>query len=250
MTPRTPSRPARRRWPHGLGTVLLAPALLLSVPATAQQQQPAATQPPAQPQPTARGNGGGGGGEPVEIVADSLLVEQENRLATFTGNVDAIQGDLRLRADRLLVYYDRGADDGGGGAAAAGGAAAGPGGQAVRRLEATGNVVVASPGQTARGDRGTYDVPVGQVVLEGNVVLTRSQNVVRGARLDSNLRTGVSTVSAGQPGTSGRPEQRVRALFTPGAAPGAPAAGGGAAAAGKGAGGAAAGAAAAGRKGP
>lgn len=175
----------------------LAGTLPLSGTALAQQ-------PPQQ--------GGGGGGDPIEIVADSLTVAQEQRLATFAGNVDAIQGDLRLRADRLLVYYDGGTGEGSGG----GPQPAAGDGQSIRRLEASGNVSIASPGQTASGDRGTYEVAVGQVTLEGNVVLTRADNVVRGAKLDSNLRTGVSTVSAAQPGASGKPEQRVRALFTPG----------------------------------
>ncbi len=183
-----------------LATVLaLGAALQLLAPWTvlAQQQAGAA-------------QGGGGGGDPVEIVADSLVVEQDQRLATFAGNVDAVQGTLRLRSDRLLVYYDSGEGEGGQPASAGGG------GQGIRRLEASGNVSIASPGQTASGDRGIYEVAAGQVTLEGNVVLTRADNVVRGAKLDSNLRTGVSTVSAAQPGASGKPEQRVRALFVPG----------------------------------
>ena len=188
----------------GLGAALqtLAPGTALA------QQQAGAAQ------------GGGGGGEPVEIVADSLVVEQDQRLATFAGNVDAVQGTLRLRSDRLLVYYDSGEGEGGQPAAAGGG------GQGIRRLEASGNVSIASPGQTASGERGTYEVATGQVTLEGNVVLTRADNVVRGAKLDSNLRTGVSTVSAAQPGASGKPDQRVRALFVPGGGGGAAAGGG------------------------
>ena len=189
--------------------LVLGAALQLVAPGTAlAQQQTGATQ---------GGGGGGGGGDPVEIVADSLVVEQDQRLATFAGNVDAVQGTLRLRSDRLLVYYDAGQGEGEQPAAAAAG-----GGQGIRRLEASGNVSIASPGQTASGDRGTYEVAAGQVTLEGNVVLTRADNVVRGAKLDSNLRTGVSTVSAAQPGASGKPEQRVRALFVPGGGGGAP----------------------------
>ena len=42
---------------------------------------------------------------PIEITADSLEVQQDEELAIFTGNVDAIQGDLNLRADKLVVYY-------------------------------------------------------------------------------------------------------------------------------------------------
>jgi lipopolysaccharide export system protein LptA len=122
--------------------IVLAGALLLLPPAEiALAQQQAA---PAQPQAAAPGQegGDGGGGEPIEIVADSLTVAQEQRLATFAGNVDAIQGELRLRADRLLVYYDAAAgEDEQPAATPAGGDA----GQGIRRLEASGNVSLASP---------------------------------------------------------------------------------------------------------
>ncbi|MGI9449125.1 MAG: LptA/OstA family protein, partial [Geminicoccaceae bacterium] len=43
---------------------------------------------------------------PIEISADSLEVAQEDRIATFAGNVDAIQGDLVLSADTLKVHYE------------------------------------------------------------------------------------------------------------------------------------------------
>ena len=55
-----------------------------------------------------------------------------------------------------------------------------------------------------------------KLMLQGEVVLTRGENVVRGDRLDSDLATGVSTVSVNNPSaTAGKPGQRVRALFTP-----------------------------------
>ena len=45
---------------------------------------------------------------PIEITADSLEVRQEEQIAVFRGNVDAVQGDLNLRADELTVYYRTG----------------------------------------------------------------------------------------------------------------------------------------------
>jgi lipopolysaccharide export system protein LptA len=140
------------------------------------------------------------------------VVDQEKSLATFSGNVDAVQGDLRLRADRLLVYYDQGDEDGG---QTDGGGGGGADPQGIRRLEAMGNVVLIRPGETSKGDNGTYEPTTGLVTLTGNVVLTRGQNVIRGARLEANQRTGVSTVVAAEPGATRRPDQRVRALFTP-----------------------------------
>jgi lipopolysaccharide export system protein LptA len=139
---------------------------------------------------------------PIEIAADSLEVRQEQQLATFSGNVDAVQGDLVLRADLLRVYYDQTdgeAED-----------------AAVRRIEAEGNVVVSSPAETARGQRGSYDVAAGKVALAGQVVLTRDENVIRGDSLEIDLGTGVSRVVAAVTAEEGaRPDQRVRAVFVP-----------------------------------
>lgn len=154
-----------------------------------------------------QGLGGHDSSLPIEIVSDRLVVQQEQQLATFYGNVDAVQGDVSLRSDELRVYYtrdqERRAD------------AAGDD-QSIRRIEAEGNVLLTSPRETAQGRTGVYQVPEGLVSLEGDVVLTRDKNVVRGTRLDINLRTGVSTVTGGGPSKPGTPrEQRVRALFVP-----------------------------------
>ena len=144
---------------------------------------------------------------PIEITADNLEVLQNQKIATFTGNVDAVQGDMVLSADRLRVYY--GGDDVN--------AAPGPAGTgSIRRIEADGNVLMSSPRETAQGDAGVYDVSASQVTLDGAVVLTRGDNVIRGQRLEVDLASGRSRVFAAVPSTEGgTPPQRVRALFTP-----------------------------------
>jgi lipopolysaccharide export system protein LptA len=144
---------------------------------------------------------------PIEITADSLEVLQEQKIATFAGNVDAVQGDMVLSADQLRVYY--GGDDGS--------AATGPPGTgSIRRIEADGNVFLSSPRETAQGNAGVYDVTSSQVTLDGAVVLTRGDNVIRGQRLEVDLASGRSRVFAAIPSTAGgTPPQRVRALFTP-----------------------------------
>jgi lipopolysaccharide export system protein LptA len=133
--------------------------------------------------------------QPIEINADSLEVQQDRSLAVFSGNVDATQGRIRLRADKLNVWYRRG----GGGEADVQGA--------IRRIEAQGRVFVSSPEETAQGDSGVYDVPGKQIVLTGQVVLTRGENVIRGERLVMDMETGRSKVM----GDGGR----VRGLFVP-----------------------------------
>jgi lipopolysaccharide export system protein LptA len=143
---------------------------------------------------------------PIEITADTLEVLRNEQIATFTGNVDAVQGDMVLSADLLRVHYgDDGVD--------APGLA---GANSIRRIEAEGNVFLSSPRETAEGDAGVYDVASNQVTLEGEVVLTRAENVVRGQRLEIDLVSGRSRVLAAVASTEGgTAPQRVRALFTP-----------------------------------
>lgn len=158
----------------------------------------------------AQGLPGGNSSEPVDIVADSLVVEQEKQIATFTGNVEAIQGEMTLTSDLLRVFY---ADTGGEAAEAA--AAASPAETtSIRRIEAEGKVKIFNPTDTAEGDRGVYDVPAQTMQLTGNVVLTRAGNVIKGETLDMDLKTNVSTVR-GSATAAGKREQRVRALFSP-----------------------------------
>lgn len=153
--------------------------------------------------------GTGGGDKPIEITADRLVLEQNQQKAIFSGNVDALQGDTTLRTDLLRVFYTSDEERKATGTQ-----------QTVRRLEAEGNVVITQPGETATGNSGIYDVVGGKMVLLGDVVLTRNQNVVRGDRLDVDRNTGVSVVTANKPqtGSAGR-DQRVRALFVPEPAP-------------------------------
>lgn len=141
---------------------------------------------------------------PIEISADRLTVEQAKRQAVFSGNVEAVQGEVTLRADRLTVHYDF---EGGGTT-----------GNALRRIEAEGHVVIASPQESAQAERGVYDVVAGAIVLEGSVVIARGEDVVRGGRLDIDLRRQTAVVQAAG-------SERVRALFQP--SPGKPKAKGG-----------------------
>jgi lipopolysaccharide export system protein LptA len=162
----------------------------------------------------ARAQGLTGSDEPIEITADSLEVLQKDKIATFTGNVDAVQGDMVLSADELRVHYrPLGSNDAGTGSS-------------IQRIEATGNVFLTSPEETAQGRFGVYDVDGQWVTLEGSVVLTREDNVVRGERLQVDLTTGRSQMFAAVPSTAGgAPTQRVKAVFVPADEPAEPSAG-------------------------
>ncbi len=147
---------------------------------------------------------------PIEISADSLEVAQEERVATFAGNVDAVQGDLVLSAKTLKVRYEGKGDSIG--------LAAGTGGT-INQIEASGDVILSSPEETAEGDLGVYDVPARLITLTGDVILTRGENVIRGKQLELDLVTGKSrmlgTSKSVVASETNEPSSRVKALFTP-----------------------------------
>ncbi|MEA2987120.1 MAG: lipopolysaccharide export system protein LptA [Alphaproteobacteria bacterium] len=148
--------------------------------------------------------------QPVQIEAASLEVRDKDKVATFSGNVHVIQGDTDLRSKTLVVYYEE--DNPKAGAIKA--AQPGPGGSSqIKRLEASGSVLVTQKDQTATGDKGVFDMRTNTITLTGNVVISQGQNVLRGERLIVDRATGVSRMEGG----------RVQGIFQRGKEDGSPA---------------------------
>ena len=148
--------------------------------------------------------------QPVQIEAASLEVRDKDKVATFSGNVHVIQGDTDLRSKTLTVYYE----DDSRKAGAIKAAQPGPGGSSqIKRLEASGNVLVTQKDQTATGDKGVFDMRTNTITLTGNVVISQGQNVLRGERLVVDRATGVSRIEGG----------RVQGIFQRGKEGGSPA---------------------------
>jgi lipopolysaccharide export system protein LptA len=155
--------------------------------------------------------------QPVQIDAATLEVRDKDKVATFSGNVHVIQGDVHMRCQTLVVFYEGDASTGGtaaGGAKPAAGkstllaAQPGPEGQSrIKRLEARGSVVVTQNDQVASGNLGVFDMPKNTVTLTGNVVVSQGKNVSRGEKLTVDMTTGTSRMEGG----------RVRMLIDPAA---------------------------------
>jgi len=146
-------------------------------------------------------------GGAITINSDKLEVIDAQNEAIFTGRVDALQDDARLRADKLDVLFDKkvATDD----AANQPGAAWGD----VKTLIATGNVFYVTPKQVAKAEKAVYDVVKDQVVMSGNVVVTQGKNVIRGDMLVIKISTGRAVFDTTK--VDGAPAGRVRAAFFP-----------------------------------
>jgi lipopolysaccharide export system protein LptA len=134
--------------------------------------------------------------QPVKIEAATLEVRDKDKVATFSGDVKVVQGDTTMRCKSLLVFYDTDNKPG-----AMKTDKPGPGGQqAIKRLEARGGVIVTQKDQTATGAIGIFDMAKNTITLDGNVMITQGQNVLRGERLIVDVATGAARVESGSKG--------------------------------------------------
>ena len=156
---------------------------------------------------------------PIQIEAATLEVRDKSKMATFSGDVQVVQGDTTIKCDTLVVFYGAGGPGAGPPASAVthsarGAARQGPavpqGAQDIRRIEARGGVTVISKDQNASGDLGVYDVKKKTITLTGNVVVTQGKNVLHGDRVTVDTTTGNAHIESAV-----NSPNRVRALIQP-----------------------------------
>ena len=107
---------------------------------------------------------------PVEVTADALNVAQASNTAEFVGNAKAIQGDMRLGADKVVVTYNQEQS-------------------AIETVIATGNVVFTNGTEVAEANKAVYRLGSSAVVLTGNVLLLQGPNAISGDTLTLDLNT-------------------------------------------------------------
>lgn len=211
--------------------------LALSAPAVAAEQapRPGAPAPPQLSNP-AQGILNDNQDQPIQIDAATLEVRDKEKMATFAGDVQVVQGDTTIKCQRLVVFY--GPEPG---------AAATPQAkkqqqqpqpqpqqgqqqqqqagtmptraQDIRKIEARGGVTVISKDQTASGDLGIYDLKTKTITLLHNVTVAQGKNVLHGERVVVDTVSGnahFDSIADAQNGTSpARPPGRVRAVILP-----------------------------------
>jgi lipopolysaccharide export system protein LptA len=162
--------------------------------------------------------------QPVSIEADSLEIHDKDRYAVFLGNVVVKQGDSVMRSRELKVHYEgsmRGSqkEQGAEKEKTAADSAKSRSGQTlgndaaqrIRRIEATGGVIVTNKDQKATGDLGVFDMRTNLATISGNVVISQGPNLMRAEKLVIDMKTGFSKMEAGTKDGN----KRVQGLFLP-----------------------------------
>jgi len=129
------------------------------------------------------------GDAPLEITSKQLEADDTARTVVFIGEVEARQGDLLIRAERLTVHYLEGA-------------------RQVERIEADQNVRIIQGQRIATGEHAVYRHASGEVVLTGNPRINEGKDKVSGDRITVYLNDNRSVVDSQESG-------RVRATFHP-----------------------------------
>lgn len=163
----------------------------------------------------------GSSNEPVDISSNLLRVEDLKNMASFVGDVRAVQGDQALHTQRLDVFFENEATTAGSASAAA--AAAGRvtrmssaypivitrgDGERItaERLDVdvtrevavlSGNVeMVSGSDRSARSDKAEIDIRQDTALLTGNVVVTQGTNEIKGQRLLIDRKNGTSQLTS------------------------------------------------------
>ncbi|MEM6603234.1 MAG: lipopolysaccharide transport periplasmic protein LptA [Pseudomonadota bacterium] len=110
--------------------------------------------------------------QPVEVTADALEVDDIAHTGRFSGNVNVKQGDFRLRSDDLTIIYAKNEDQ----------KASGQTGK-IDKLIAAGNVVIQSLQEKAKSNKAIYDLQKSEILLEGDVLVTRADGAISGSRV-------------------------------------------------------------------
>ena len=131
----------------------------------------------------------------VEIISDELEWNEKEKIAYARGNASAEQKDKKLTADELIVHLSKDNKNTNNN-------------NEIVMIEAIGNVIFFSKEDKATGNNAVYNIVKNNIIIEGNVILKRKENIMQGEHLEMDLNTGVSSISNGKEG------EKVRMLFS------------------------------------
>ena len=171
---------------------------------------------------------GTGRSDVIRVTSRDLVYSDDARKAEFTGGVDVVSGDSRVRAQQIVVYLQAAQKgvgklptksipgDGTRAAVSAAGSAGGFMGGSVERMVLTGHLDMEQPGRRATGEQLVYTASDDLYVLTGTAaVLPKVVDDQRGTVTGTSLRfhggdDNVVVSNGGENGSKVRTETRVK----------------------------------------
>jgi lipopolysaccharide export system protein LptA len=116
--------------------------------------------------------------EPIVISSDRMEAEKLGNKVTFTGKVNLKKEGMTLTSDSMVVFYD-------------------PGSKNIRKIEASGDVVVRKEGRVAQAKKAIYSLRQEKIVLTGDARIIENDNQLGGKKITLFLREDRSIVEGG-----------------------------------------------------
>jgi lipopolysaccharide export system protein LptA len=111
----------------------------------------------------------------IQIKSDSLVAYNEASYAEFSGNVSAVQGTTLITSDKLRIYYSKASENKG---------KIETGEESIKKIVASGNVVIQSENRTAHTGMAEYTPASKVVVLSGpGSKVSSGNNYVSGEKI-------------------------------------------------------------------
>ena len=129
---------------------------------------------------------------PVDIIADEMQWNDDQKVAYAIGNAIATQGEKKISANKLIVHLDKKEDT-----------------NEIILIEAEGNVIFTNKKEVATGKIAKYDFIKNNIIIEDTVTLKRDDNIMKGELLVMDLNTGLSQI------TSDKSTKKVKMRFSP-----------------------------------
>lgn len=139
---------------------------------------------------------------PIHIEANKMTSTEKTNSVVFTGDVDAKQGDVRIRSDEMTVYYTP--DTGGKDKKAEQKKTT----QQVEKLICVGNVELTRGQWLGTSKKMVYLSKERQVILTDNAKAWQGQNMVSGDKIIYYLDEGRSEVIGNKTSTAGQSESK------------------------------------------
>jgi lipopolysaccharide export system protein LptA len=102
--------------------------------------------------------------KPIVITSETLTADNKNQTATFEGSVVATTGEISIKSDKMIVYYDNSENK-------------------VSKIHALGNVTVKKEEQAIFSDEAMYLDNEQKIVFSGNPKAVEGENLITGNQI-------------------------------------------------------------------
>ena len=115
--------------------------------------------------------------EQIKIISDKLEIIRTENISIFSGNVYAVENDLKIWSEKLIITSSKDEND-------------------VKEINAHGNVKIVREELTINGDKALYDTIQNKLIVFGKVEVLQDQSTILCDKIIVDLENSSSIMSS------------------------------------------------------